>query len=162
LDAASTVTSIPAARPCPFPRSTTQTVPASRGLMVKRSSSLPRPCAGEKANYIRGSGPRSQGAPIHQIWRHRFGGTQQLEEFALPQLTSNGVEFPLWHSQLFLPTVHTLAGSSRSCPGRPKQAPFETRRTPQASPVAELAAGQMMRLIEIVRNARPHGSRERR
>jgi hypothetical protein len=97
-------------------------------LMVKRNPRSPATLQREKSHYICDYGPRSRGDPIHQIWRHRFGGTQQLEEFALLQLTSNCVQFRPWHcpiipanrppAWLFLPTAPKLAGSSRSCPSR--------------------------------------------
>jgi hypothetical protein len=92
--------------------------------------------------------------------RHRFGRTQ---EWTSPRDLSGlrrGSNSVPGIAQLFLPTVRQL-GYSCQPPTRLRgrvdlarvvlrQAPFETRRTTRASPVVNLAGGQMIPLIEIV------------
>ena len=135
---APSLTSIPAARPCRLPRSTLGR-PARSVLMVKCNPSSRATLQRGKGELHMWLGVEIRSVRLRQIWRHRSARTQELAEFALPQLTSNGVEFRPSHCPIIPVNVRQLgcsfpppllAGSSRSCPSRLRQAPFETGRTP--------------------------------
>ena len=137
-DAGAVTHSIPAARPCRLPRSTIGR-PARSVLMVKCNPSSRATLQRGKGELHMWLGVEIRSVRLRQIWRHRSARTQELAEFALPQLTSNGVEFRPSHCPIIPVNVRQLgcsfpppllAGSSRSCPSRLRQAPFETGRTP--------------------------------
>ena len=80
----------------PTPRSTIGR-PARSVLMVKCNPSSRATLQRGKGELHMWLGVEIRSVRLRQIWRHRSARTQELEEFALPQLTSNGVEFRLWH-----------------------------------------------------------------